>query len=794
MNHGHAIDRAPFLIDCFRGPVLRKASDSTILVLTHAHSDHYGGLDERWDRGLVHCSPSTARFVRDVLGVASRFVVALELLTVHEFGGFQLVLLDAGHCPGSCMVLVRRPDGTLALHTGDCRFVAESMGAELEQAVHLLDRGRTLGDDTSSFIDDLYLDTTYAGGDYTFSPQEAAIDFLARRVARLLAEDAERSDGRRTLVLIGTYLVGKEKLIARLAHEHKNMRILCTERRHAAIFSLLGLPAGHDDEVQACGGRGRQHELLRQLRDNLRGGAAITSSQGEEPPPNVVVVPISEIGLFAPGNWKFMVDWPVLRDRLGHEDSCYRLEAFVPTGWAFKLEKYAPAGDDGRASDPEAFPHTVLRLETDEPIRTTCFAYSEHSSFDQLRKLVALARPSSLTPIVVSHPSSAKATQKRDAAVAKIVGKFADLMNRQQRRVDAFARLFGKKAASAGSQRKESGGAVEDALVPPAASPPKQRPSPVKRTRPAKMTTKDGKAIEPPTAIHNFFQRSPSPRKRPRDDSAADHTQLKMQLDALVGAGILPDSVTLADILPLVASLPPGVEPSGDFIASSYFESPLALPAAATARPDTAASVASVSSGPTDPPSAVTSKLIQLPTPAAGGPPRSLSAPFSLLAKLCAKMEDEKGRLKLRDMMCRALHRLAVEYPSDLLFAVRFLSGELEDPHHPSSELGVGYRIIGNAVKEALNISDKALRAASRKHGDLGLAAQEARQSRRLLFSPAPLTIDGVAKAFRRIAAAGGKGGVQAKTAILKKLLVAAQGVEVCYLIRYASVGASFTL
>lgn len=847
MNDGHMIERTPFLIDCFRGPLLQNAPGSAILVLTHAHADHYGGLDERWSGRQVHCSPATARFVCAVLHVDSSLVAPLELMVVHAFGSHQLVLLDAGHCPGSCMVLIRRPDGSLALHTGDCRFVAAEMVPELLQAVHLLDPARmTTSDPAASLIDDLYLDTTYAAGpgvdNYTFAPQAAAVDFLALRISRLLDEDRRRADGRQTLILIGTYLVGKERLLARISRDHPDVSIICTERRLRAISALLDLPGGpvlHDEDAAAAGAAGadrltnvcdmrsaamvegldNQGVLLHELRTDLRGGAALVNGIPVDGRRDTVqVIPIAEIGLFAPGNWRFLVDWPTLRGMLQHHaDDSYRLEAFVPTGWAFKLGRYAAA--DVTAVDCD-FPHTTQSLETGEPIRVTCFAYSEHSSFDQLRSLVEVARPSHLVPTVVPPPGGGR-------AVSRIVAKFEDLMNRQQRTANAFTRLFGKAAGKEKTNANANAGTPVMQILPALAPMQPSVPSPVRSggsgSRSSDTVGGGGRCTaseSPPVhvpmaqvgrvgphghAMDMLFGRSPSPRKRRREPERDQ--QLQEQLDTLISAGILPSSVHLSDVLPLVEALPHGTIATADYIASSYFESSQKPPALAFdlacganagapecsasnhhAQPDNLPPIPSSPKGnieaipgaSSSSPSAAKTPMVQaaIPTPPS-------SAPFNMLAGLCGSMENEKGRLKLRDLMCSCLHKLAVEHPEDLLFAVRFLSGELTDPHTLlGGELGVGYRILSNAVKEALNISDKALRTACRKHGDLGLAAQEARQSRPLLFAPARLTCEGVFRAFQRIAAAGGKGGVQAKTSVLKKLLVAAQGLEVRYIIR----------
>src|SRR5690606_15577843 len=88
----------------------------TAYILTHFHSDHYGGLSRRFDYGKLYCSQVTAALVTSQLGVSyarahpgaraqtltlSRpmFVHPLSLDTTHEIdGGIRVTLIDANQC------------------------------------------------------------------------------------------------------------------------------------------------------------------------------------------------------------------------------------------------------------------------------------------------------------------------------------------------------------------------------------------------------------------------------------------------------------------------------------------------------------------------------------------------------------------------------------------------------------------------------------------------------------------------------------------------------------------------
>jgi DNA ligase 1 len=142
---------------------------------THAHSDHYTGLSERWSAGPVYCSQITANFAHKILGVPLSFLRPLPLDTPTSIEGVEVTLVDANHCPGAVQVLFRTPDGHKYVHTGDMRYCAD-----MQSHPHLK---RMIG------CDGLYLDTTYAKEKHTFPEQKESIDYVVRTVRAALRED-----------------------------------------------------------------------------------------------------------------------------------------------------------------------------------------------------------------------------------------------------------------------------------------------------------------------------------------------------------------------------------------------------------------------------------------------------------------------------------------------------------------------------------------------------------------------------------------------------------------------------
>ncbi|VDO38548.1 unnamed protein product [Onchocerca flexuosa] len=99
--------------------------------LTHAHSDHYGTIDNKWNNGTIYCSPITAHVLPIVThrsrskraGIKSQLIHPLDLNVWHHMNGFSVMLLDANHIPGSVMFLFEgdRISDSRVLFTGDFR-------------------------------------------------------------------------------------------------------------------------------------------------------------------------------------------------------------------------------------------------------------------------------------------------------------------------------------------------------------------------------------------------------------------------------------------------------------------------------------------------------------------------------------------------------------------------------------------------------------------------------------------------------------------------------------------------
>lgn len=237
--------------------------------LTHFHSDHYGGLSSTWDAGPIFCSSITGNLVVQQLKVRPEYVVKLPMNVSNDINGVKVTLIDANHCPGSTLFLFEgqaRGRELRYLHCGDFR-------ATPTQLLHPSVRGKK--------IDSLYLDTTYLSPKYAFPSQEDVIEacsHVCRDLAGLLPEgqhnpvaEARNSSGMakflnqkskdsirveedislnadptatktprskgRLLVVVGTYSIGKERIVLGIA-KALNSKIFAAQRKRDILSCL----------------------------------------------------------------------------------------------------------------------------------------------------------------------------------------------------------------------------------------------------------------------------------------------------------------------------------------------------------------------------------------------------------------------------------------------------------------------------------------------------------------------------------------------------------------------------
>lgn len=318
------IPGTPFRVDAFR--YLR--GDCSHWFLSHFHTDHYQGLTRGFRHGKVYCSLITARLVNMRIGLSWDQLHVLPLNERVNVDGVYVTAIDANHCPGSVIILFEPPNGKPVLHTGDFRFCQEMVTNPILDSCN---------------IHTLILDTTYCNPQYDFPKQETVIQFV------LEAIQAEAFNPR-TLFLIGTYTIGKERIFLEVARVlRKKVYVGAAKLR---LLGCLGLP---EEDMQW-----------------------LTSNEQES---HIHVVPLWTIASFKRMSF-------ISKRYLG----CYNsIVAFSPTGWSFGKGKKKTPGKRWQQG-------TIIRYEV---------PYSEHSSFTELKEFVKYIAPDNIIPSVNNDSAQA---------------------------------------------------------------------------------------------------------------------------------------------------------------------------------------------------------------------------------------------------------------------------------------------------------------------------------------------------------------------------------------------------
>lgn len=326
--------------------------------LSHFHADHYGGLRKSWNHGPIFCTPITAALCKMKLGVLDEWLVPIPLHIPFCVGSdVEVTFFDANHCPGAAVMLFTSCTKT-AVHCGDFRA-----NMKLVQ-----DLKRSL---KTRPIDELYLDTTYLGPSHAFPSQNRVVqvcaDFCVRlnnmKMEQLEKAQRQATIGRffnspapqlRTLFVVGTYTIGKERLAVEIALRLGSKLYADTTKRR--ILNSFNDP----------------------VMTNL-----LTSDPLEA---QVHLVPL--------GKTRKDQLFEVLRSFKPHFS---KIVAFAPTGWSYRPPKSAVQANeqalDLRPSyyDFGDLEYNVENLDRNlersaiEPVQKYNVPYSEHSSFVELR-------------------------------------------------------------------------------------------------------------------------------------------------------------------------------------------------------------------------------------------------------------------------------------------------------------------------------------------------------------------------------------------------------------------------
>ncbi|CAK8681601.1 unnamed protein product [Clavelina lepadiformis] len=288
--------------------------------LSHFHYDHYMGLTKKFSED-IYCSHVTGNLVRLKLKLAENQIKRLPMNKEVAVGNVKVTLLEANHCPGAVLFLFRLKDGQTMLHTGDFRANQEIQNHNILKETP---------------INTLYLDTTYLDSKYNFPPQREVIEFTSNEVYSILV------DNPKTLIVTGTYCIGKEKIFMGIAKRLNNK--VCVTRDKFNVLKCL---------------------------ENVEINSVITLDPNAT---NIHVLPMKQLSFNSLFTYlqKF-------------QEKYDQIIAIKPTGWTHS----------GNATD-------LKNLRPTQTGRVTMYGvpYSEHSSFTELKEFVQTLKPFKIIPTV----------------------------------------------------------------------------------------------------------------------------------------------------------------------------------------------------------------------------------------------------------------------------------------------------------------------------------------------------------------------------------------------------------
>ncbi|KAJ8600355.1 hypothetical protein CTAYLR_000684 [Chrysophaeum taylorii] len=160
--------------------------------------------------------------------------------------------------------------------------------------------------------------------------------------------------------------------------------------------------------------------------------------------------------------------------------------------------------------------------------------------------------------------------------------------------------------------------------------------------------------------------------------------------------------------------------------------------------------------------------------------------PYLVFAEMCAKVEALTGRLEITGIVRDLMKEVISKRPEDLVALLYLLSKEIA-PAFENVELGIGEALLMKAIGQACGKDAKQVKAEAAAKGDLGLAAEGAREKQRTLAfgrKPKALVARQVLEDLRAVAKISGSRSQDAKIGKMTKLLTAASPLEARYLVR----------
>lgn len=432
--------------------------------LTHFHGDHYGGISKNWcyervfegetieeDKywPIIYCTEVTGKLLTLRFSIDPRFLQVLHFdrtyrIRDYSIGGFTrteliedesidykpglyVTPITANHCPGAGIFLFKSVPmsgrDTYMLHCGDFRVNREIL-SHPKLAAFLNQK-----EDSSHALDKVYLDTTYMSPEYNFPKQETVCEAVGNMFQHLTGGEAVGKDGKssnlfntwfgnltqtritdfisssspskkKILILIGTYLIGKE-----------NLAIAILKKLGGCPIYVSNIKS-RNDKYQILKTYGNKYLDLVLTKEDSIDPKAPSSCVVHLVPMNIVGS-VSEISKYFNHNKYF--------------EKFERCIGLRPTGWTFLRRNNRDDNQELQFDElflimkdvpkfsymehilPQAPPITLASSKrlNDSLYRIYTLPYSEHSSFRELCYFSVMLRIREIIPTVnIESPQS----------------------------------------------------------------------------------------------------------------------------------------------------------------------------------------------------------------------------------------------------------------------------------------------------------------------------------------------------------------------------------------------------
>ena len=207
-----------------------------IYILSHCHTDHMCGLKRGWDNGKLYCSEVTSHLL-DLKGVTGAcgmpYDTPFKVIDNICRQTRLVTLVNAGHCPGSAIVIVEdEASGVACVNTGDFRVYP---GLFANPTLQRISRGDVQ-------LQHLFIDGSWADAAFpTLPTKQDSVDTLIAFVMKHCPEEriALHSHGLGDEALLEGIVAEfpGERILVMDANRFKALRITHPDLVHEGIFT-----------------------------------------------------------------------------------------------------------------------------------------------------------------------------------------------------------------------------------------------------------------------------------------------------------------------------------------------------------------------------------------------------------------------------------------------------------------------------------------------------------------------------------------------------------------------------